>query len=561
MIGGKVLKSLHNKANHAPISAHPLFGPLVALWFATLFGMGSFVLPSSLYESILGSPLGFGKRVLITLVAGAIGAALGLWGARKISLKAENSADPERTRSITERGTRSKTTRPPLSVHDEMDDDPLPRPAAAASPLTAMPDLDLQPQRRRPLVNTSPLQQDDPSWAAIAAEEDDLTLAETARQKLHTSMPLAAEPAQDALGTDTLTLDEPVLPQAQPFTEAQKGDDVWSRAKAHVQDKEQAVKPPRAPGMPTLSSAAPATEALQLRPIMAVAPENPPAPSPTAEPITPLQRTEPSAPPSRSATKPIILPIRSPANFAPRPEHKGASTWAMPSAILRAPCLMAEAPAPAAAAAVEVAAEVAVAPATAPTEHAPSEPKPVVLTEVSPPTPAEPVAEAPVIPAVPAAQSSAPSQAATHTERQPYTERSLDQLSVVELVERLAHAIYDPHAQVRRPVLAPAAPAETPAPEPMAKATFASVYRPLPAFDQSAPEPQDNSTSAPQPESAMGAHKAVAKQSESPVVRKESDVTDIAEERRNRAEQTAGTTEQALRAALASLQRSSTGTA
>jgi hypothetical protein len=59
----------------------------------------------------------------------------------------------------------------------------------------------------------------------------------------------------------------------------------------------------------------------------------------------------------------------------------------------------------------------------------------------------------------------------------------------------------------------------------------------------------------------MGAHKAVAKQSESPVVRKESDVTDIAEERRNRAEQTAGTTEQALRAALASLQRSSTGTA
>ena len=59
----------------------------------------------------------------------------------------------------------------------------------------------------------------------------------------------------------------------------------------------------------------------------------------------------------------------------------------------------------------------------------------------------------------------------------------------------------------------------------------------------------------------MDAPKTVAQQSEAPVIRKESDVTDIAEERRNRAEQTAGTTEQVLRAALASLQRSSTGTA
>ena len=36
----------------APISAHPLFPAIVALWFAALLGVGSLVLPVVLFEKL-----------------------------------------------------------------------------------------------------------------------------------------------------------------------------------------------------------------------------------------------------------------------------------------------------------------------------------------------------------------------------------------------------------------------------------------------------------------------------------------------------------------------------
>lgn len=110
----KSQKSAQDKPAQAPISAHPLFGPLVALWFGTLFGLGSFVLPEGLFESVLGSPLGVGSRLLIALVAGAIGAALGFWATRKLTGSFGLTAGSDRTRSITQRGNRNKSTRAPL---------------------------------------------------------------------------------------------------------------------------------------------------------------------------------------------------------------------------------------------------------------------------------------------------------------------------------------------------------------------------------------------------------------------------------------------------------------
>ena len=80
-----------------PVSAHPAFPAVVALWFAALLGIGSLILPVRLYETILTAtgisgmvtaaapPLGFTARALIALVATVCGAGLGLYAARRIS--------------------------------------------------------------------------------------------------------------------------------------------------------------------------------------------------------------------------------------------------------------------------------------------------------------------------------------------------------------------------------------------------------------------------------------------------------------------------------------------
>lgn len=80
----------------APISSHPLFPAVVAFWFATLLGLGSFVLPAVLLERAVAlsgidgfvaaaqPPLGFTARLLIALGAAAVGAIAGLAVARRV---------------------------------------------------------------------------------------------------------------------------------------------------------------------------------------------------------------------------------------------------------------------------------------------------------------------------------------------------------------------------------------------------------------------------------------------------------------------------------------------
>ncbi|WP_068078488.1 hypothetical protein [Novosphingobium lentum] len=72
------------------ITAHRLFPAIVALWFAALLGMGSFVVPAALIEQLVMAvhlptvlpaatpPLGFTAHALIALVMTAIGGLLGL---------------------------------------------------------------------------------------------------------------------------------------------------------------------------------------------------------------------------------------------------------------------------------------------------------------------------------------------------------------------------------------------------------------------------------------------------------------------------------------------------
>ncbi|GAA4048456.1 hypothetical protein [Parerythrobacter jejuensis] len=94
-----------------PISAHPVFPVIVALWFAALFGIGSMVLPTILIEKIVvalglpaiissaAPPIGFTARLLIALVAAVIGGAGGMFIARKIVTSQADETPRKRTPS------------------------------------------------------------------------------------------------------------------------------------------------------------------------------------------------------------------------------------------------------------------------------------------------------------------------------------------------------------------------------------------------------------------------------------------------------------------------------
>ncbi len=82
-------------ASKAPISSHPAFPAIVALWFAALLGIGSLIVPVVLFERLIAitgldalvpsaqAPLGFTARMIIALAATGIGIFTGLLLARK----------------------------------------------------------------------------------------------------------------------------------------------------------------------------------------------------------------------------------------------------------------------------------------------------------------------------------------------------------------------------------------------------------------------------------------------------------------------------------------------
>ena len=79
-----------------PISSHPVFPAIVALWFAALFGIGSIVLPNILIEKFVVAiglpslfaaatpPLGITAKLMIATTAAVLGAVAGVFIARKI---------------------------------------------------------------------------------------------------------------------------------------------------------------------------------------------------------------------------------------------------------------------------------------------------------------------------------------------------------------------------------------------------------------------------------------------------------------------------------------------
>jgi len=99
-----------NGANSkVPISSHPLFPAIVALWFGALFGLGSLAVRVSLIESLIiashvdvvvpmaAPPLGMTARILIALFMGMIGIATGAFLARRINRPRPASGSRRRT--------------------------------------------------------------------------------------------------------------------------------------------------------------------------------------------------------------------------------------------------------------------------------------------------------------------------------------------------------------------------------------------------------------------------------------------------------------------------------
>lgn len=111
----------------APISAHPAFPAIVASWFAGLLGLGTLVLPVTLFERLsvasglataVGAaepPLGLAARLLIALTAAVVGGLIGLAIARRIVAadRAQPSAPvaPEADAAPAKR---------PILAHDEL---------------------------------------------------------------------------------------------------------------------------------------------------------------------------------------------------------------------------------------------------------------------------------------------------------------------------------------------------------------------------------------------------------------------------------------------------------
>ena len=108
----------------APISSHPAFPAIVALWFAALLGLGSLIFPVILLERLTvvtgiaslvpsaGPPLGFTARAILALAAAIAGAAMGILLARQVA----RSQVPGHPKHFSD----EEPTCRPISAHDEL---------------------------------------------------------------------------------------------------------------------------------------------------------------------------------------------------------------------------------------------------------------------------------------------------------------------------------------------------------------------------------------------------------------------------------------------------------
>ena len=101
-----------------PLSAHPVFPAIIALWFAALMGIGTLIVPNALFEQLstasglsaivpeAAPPLGFKAKLLIAIAFALLGAITGLF----LGLKVARMQRPRRVRQ------RAVSTQPKRTV-------------------------------------------------------------------------------------------------------------------------------------------------------------------------------------------------------------------------------------------------------------------------------------------------------------------------------------------------------------------------------------------------------------------------------------------------------------
>ena len=158
-------KQARKPVKSPPITSHPLFPAVVALWFGALFGLGSLAVRPTLIEGLVlkshidliipatAPPLGVTARILIALLLATIGAVIGIALARRIT-RPKIAQPVERKRSAKDLSAttlryRARDAHPdaparaPISAREELGEDL--GSAAAAPSIIAM--------RRRALAN------------------------------------------------------------------------------------------------------------------------------------------------------------------------------------------------------------------------------------------------------------------------------------------------------------------------------------------------------------------------------------------------------------------------
>lgn len=150
-----------------PITAHRLFPALVALWFAALFGLGSFAMSPGFIEGIVTAiglpavvpaatpPLGFTARALVALAMTVLGGGIGLLVALRLRPQAEVAP---RRRFATGKAKPQDDHGPKVRARDAHPDAPPRKPLVLTedlvSPDETLPSVDGMPLRRRSLSVT-----------------------------------------------------------------------------------------------------------------------------------------------------------------------------------------------------------------------------------------------------------------------------------------------------------------------------------------------------------------------------------------------------------------------
>lgn len=201
-------------ARHGSISAHPLFPAIVALWFAALLGIGSLILPVTMFDRLAAASgdvsLAMTLRSAIALTAAVSGAALGLLLARKVAASSR-SARPARGRN--------DAAKRPISALEELGPEGFDEPFAEEAPRAPSPEP--IPGRRRPLSVTdesgpsefldhAPLPGEAGAFAIITEDEyvqedDALELGEFAQDAHGAFNPSAHQAADVRFGSESLS--------------------------------------------------------------------------------------------------------------------------------------------------------------------------------------------------------------------------------------------------------------------------------------------------------------------------------------------------------------------